>query len=172
MLGTGGPASSSRGEVVPASSSGGEPPVEDVVVAAVQLIGEMGLEEPPPPDDDEVHVSGAPPMARRPDLDNSELLRHIAFVFLRQGFCKAGECQFLEHGITGEQAQCDRASKWSLHFGTTSGLGYIVSDKHKVWVNTLLICSLHECKGTNEDFIVQRVPVSTLEQNNKYVLVG
>lgn len=140
MLGTGGPSSSSRGEVIPASSSGGEPPVEDVVVAAVQLIDEMGLQEPPPPDDDDgpVHVSGAPPMARRPTLDNSELVPHREFVFLRQGFCKVGECQFLGHGSAGEQAHCDRASQWSLHFASTSGLGYLVSDQHKVWVTTLL----------------------------------
>ena len=152
MLGTGGPASSSRGEVVPASRSGGEPPVEDVVVAVVQLMHQMGFQEPPPPDGDDglVHVFGAPPRDRRPNLDNSELVPHREFILLRQGFCKDAECQVLEHGITGEQAHCDRAEKWSLHFGHTSCLGYIVSDQHKIWVNTLLKCSLHNCKETSE----------------------
>ena len=133
MLGTGGPASSSRGEVVLASSSGGEPPVEDVVVAVAQLVNQMGLQEPSPPDDGgQVHVSGAPPMARRPKLDNSELVPHREFRWLRQGLCKDGECQVLVHSITGEQAPCDRADKWSLHSGHTSGFGYIISDQHEM----------------------------------------
>ena len=134
----------------------------------------MGLQEPPPPYDDggQVHVSGAPPMARRPNLDNSELVPHREFMWLRQGFCNDGECQVLVHSITGEQSHCDRAEKWSLHFGHTSHFGYIISDHHKMWVSTLLKYSLHACKDTNEEFMVQRVSVSPLEQQKEYVLVG
>ena len=54
MLDPSGPASSSRGEGTSASSTGGLPQADDVVAAAVELIGQLGLSEPPaPPEDDE-----------------------------------------------------------------------------------------------------------------------
>ena len=167
MLGTGGAASSSAGEVIPASSSGGEPPVSDVVAAALQLIEQIGLEEPPPPGEDDRPevVSGAPAMARRQVFEKSEPVPHRGLLRLRQSFCAEGACQVLDHSITGEVVRCDMQCQWKLHFSGTSGIGYIVSDMDKLWVNKLLKCFLHKCNDTGNDFVVQRVTVDHLESN-------
>ena len=165
MLGTGGAASSSAGEVIPASSSGGEPPVSEEVAAALQLIEQIGLEEPPPPGEDDRPevVSGAPAMARRPVFEKSEPVPHRGLLRLRQSFCAEGACQVLDHSITGEVVRCDMQCQWKLHFSGTSGIGYIVSDMDKLWVNKLLKCFLHKCNDTGDDFVVQRVTVDHLD---------
>ena len=165
MLGTGGAASSSSGQVVSTSTSVGEPPGDNVVLAALQLMDQIGIQEPPPPDDEhgQEHASAAPPMHRRPVLQDSDVVPQRDCVKLRSSFCKDGACQVLEHEITGEVVQCLSSESWRLHFANSSGLGYIVSGSQKMWVNHLLTCSVHKCTHTGDEFIVQRVSVSPLE---------
>ena len=134
MLGSGGAASSSHSE---------DP---DVAAAALELwsqcqfaAGDTGPEEC-----QETGPSPKPSVCERPKLEGSSHQPHVGVVLLRQGTCKGGPCQMLEHTITGEVVPLPLDQSWALKMSPLTGIGFLHSRQQKQWVNSFFRCSVHK----------------------------
>ena len=153
MLGSGGAASSSQCE---------DPAI---AAAALELWNQCQLEDVDTGTEDGKDTDiTKPSVVQRPQLEGATEESHVGALRLRDGTCKAGPCQVLEHLTTGEVVVLATDEHWSLKISHDTGLGLVYSKVHKMWVNKLLKCSVHESAQKGQHFVVHRVPTSDHEQ--------